>query len=175
MQERWLPIHDHPEYLVSTRGRVYNSRVDAMMSESRTLQGDLKVTLSTGGDRSTRSVRVLVAEAFVPKPITGPGFHKSAIPDTVIVLDNNQDNVASYNLAWRPRWFAHKYTRQFRQEHPEDYYIYPIMNTVTKATYPSIVDAATKEGLLFNDVYKSITSGLSVYPTNSTFIYTRRI
>ena len=141
------------------------------MAESRTLQGDHKVTLSVGGERVTRSVRVLVAEAFVPKPPIGPGFHKSAIPDTVIMLDNDQDNVTSYNLAWRPRWFAHKYARQFKQEQPLNYLTKPVENLTTGKVYSSIVEACTEEGLLFNDVFKSATTGISVYPTNATFIY----
>lgn len=170
--EQWVHIKEYPTYLISNQGRIYNTRTESVMAVSRTLQGDHKVTLSSSGDRTTRSVRVLVAEAFIPRPFSGPSFHKSAIPDTVIVLDNNQDNVASYNLAWRPRWFAHKYARQFKQEHPSTYFNQPIQNLTSKATYNSIVDAAIREGLLFNDVFKSASTGISVCPGNSTFIWT---
>lgn len=170
-QERWIPIPGYPEYLISDLGRVYNRRTESVMADSRTLQGDRKVTLSSRGERVTRSVRVLVAEAFVAKPPTPPAAHKSAIPNTVIVLDNNQANCASYNLAWRPRWFAHKYARQFQQSHPELYYLQPTRNLRTGEVHANIVAAATDEGLLFNDVYKSISTGMVVYPTNSTFVF----
>lgn len=170
-QEQWTHIFGFEDYLISNLGQVYNTRTESIMAESRTLQGDSKVTLSVDGERVTRSVRVLVAEAFVPKPPVSPGFHKSAIPDTVIVLDNNQRNVTSYNLAWRPRWFAHKYARQFKQEHPPYYYTRPVENVDTGALYNSIVDAGMKEGLLFNDIFKSATTGFSVYPLHHTFIF----
>jgi hypothetical protein len=168
-EEKWMPISGYPDYLISDVGRVYNRRSESIMAESRTLQGDHKVTLSSMGDRSTRSVRVLVAEAFVPRPPVPPTAHKSAIPNTVIVLDNNQENVASYNLAWRPRWFAHKYARQFNQKHPEAYHHFPVRNERTGVLFSNIIMAATCEGLLFNDVYKSATTGMVVYPTDSTF------
>ena len=169
--ETWKPIPDFPEYWVSDYGRVYNTKTERLMAESRTLQGDSKVTLSSNGERVTRSVRVLVAEAFVPKPPSAPGFHKSAIPDTVIMLDNDQTNVTSYNLAWRPRWFAHKYARQFKQDIPGEYLNIPVMNLATRHRYSCIVEAAIKEGLLFNDVFKSATAGIEVYPTSNHYVF----
>lgn len=170
-QERWEPIPGFPDYLVSDQGRVYNARTESVMAESRTMQGDLKVTLSRQGERTTRSVRVLVAEAFVAPPPVAPSYHKSARPDTVIVLDNNQDNVASYNLAWRPRWFAHKYARQFKLEHPSHYLNRPIENATTETVYSCVIEAALSEGLLFDDVFKSATTGMSVYPNYHNFIF----
>lgn len=169
--EDWKQIPDFPDYLVSNLGRVYNTRTDRVMAESRTLQGDHKVTLSANGERVTRSVRVLVAEAFVPRPYSDRSFHKSAIPDTVIVLDNNQDNITSYNLAWRPRWFAHKYARQFKQEHPRNYLDTPVQNLNTGALYNSIFEAGVKEGMLFNDIFKSAEVGNYIYPNDVQFIF----
>jgi len=170
-QERWKPITDFPYYLISDLGNVYNVKTESVMAKSRTIQGDLKVTLSSNGTRVTRSIRVLVAEAFVPVPPVGPGFHKSAIPDTVIILDNNQENVIAYNLAWRPRWFAHKYVRQFKQELPDAYHYSPVQNLSTGAIYVSVVEAGIREGLLFNDIFKSAQTRFPIYPNNHTFIF----
>lgn len=170
-EEQWEHIQGFPEYLVSNVGRVYNCRTNSVMAESRTLQGDHKVTLSSQGQRVTRSVRVLVAEAFVPLPLSGSGFHQSAIPDTVIVLDNDQEHLASYNLAWRPRWFAHKYARQFKQELPLYYADKPVKNLTTDKLYSSIIGAGITEGLLFNDIFKSAQAGVKVYPIDAIFVF----
>jgi hypothetical protein len=171
IEEEWLPIKDNPDYLISNYGRVYNSRQNQMMAESKTPQGDRKVTLSTNGDRVTRSIRVLVAEAFVAPPEMMPTHHPSAHPDTVIMLDNDQDNVVVWNLAWRPRWFAHKYARQFKVHQPSYYYENIVINVDTIERYANIVAVGTTEGVLFDDVFRSITMGEVVYPTNSRFIF----
>jgi hypothetical protein len=169
--EEWKPVEDFPEYLVSSLGQIYNTRQDKLMAKSRTTQGDLKVTMSIGGDRVTRSVRVLVAEAFVAKPVAGRGFHRTAVPDTVIVLDGDQENITSYNLAWRPRWFANRYARQFKVPQPADFEFRPVMNLNTRAIYNNILEAGMREGLLFVDIYKSATTGTNVYPGDSAFVF----
>lgn len=170
--EEWSPILDFPDYLISDHGRIHNSRTEKMMALNKTLQGDLKVTLSQDGYRETRSVRVLVATAFVAKPFSRVSFHKSAIPDTVIVLDGDQSNVASYNLAWRPRWFANQYARQFKMSnYPPSYYNRPIQNLTTGALYHSVIQAAQTEGLLYHDVYRSASTGGSIYPGDMVFIF----
>lgn len=170
--ENWEPIPDHPDYLVSDRGQIYNRRMEKLMSLNTTLQGDLKVTLSDGGERVTRSVRVLVATAFVEKPYYMTTFHKSAIPDTVIVLDGNQENVRAYNLAWRPRWFANQYARQFKVDiYPPEYYDRPVTNVGTGAIYRSIVEAAQTEGLLYHDVHRSASSHKPIYPDDKVFAF----
>jgi hypothetical protein len=170
--ENWEPIPDHPDYLISDRGQVYNRRMERLMSLNKTMQGDLKVTLSDGGERSTRSVRVLVAEAFVEKPYYMTTFHKSAIPDTVIVLDGNQEHVSAYNLAWRPRWFANQYARQFKVDiYPPEYYDRAVQNIATGAIYSSVIRAAQTEGLLYHDVYRSACSRKAIYPDDKIFIF----
>ena len=170
--ENWEPIPDFPDYLVSDRGQIHNSRTERMMALNKTVQGDLKVTLSQEGYRETRSVRVLVAEAFVPKPFSMISFHKSAIPDTVIVLDGDQGNVSAYNLAWRPRWFANQYARQFKmRNYPDDYYNRPVQNLNTRDVYTNVIEAAQREGLLYHDVFRSASTGGTIYPGDLVFIF----
>jgi hypothetical protein len=141
------------------------------MAESTTRQGDLKVTLSKNGERVTRSVRVLVAEAFVAKPPTVEGFHKSSIPDTVIVLDNDKDNLIASNLAWRPAWFAWKYARQFQPSYRPEFYSKRVMNLSTRRTYSSILEAGVTEGLLFDDIFRSAVTGCHIYPTQTNYVF----
>lgn len=169
--EVWEVIPDHPDYLISSTGRVYNRRTERLMAESKTMQGDLKVTLSTDGERETRSVRVLVAEAFVPKPAIHHADNPSSYPDTVIVLDNKKSNLDPTNLAWRPAWFAQKYARQFQPAYPQEYYTRRIYNAQTKAIYDSILEAGIREGLLFADVLKSASTGLPIYPYGHTYSF----
>jgi len=140
------------------------------MAKSRTMQGDYKVTLVQYGVRLTRSIRVLVAEAFVDPPYFGPSDY-GVFCDTVIMLDNNKENTFAPNLAWRPSWFAWKYSRQFVEDQPESYYIKRVSNVDNSKGYPSIIDAAIKDGLLFEDVWKSATMGTAVYPTGAHYIF----
>jgi hypothetical protein len=170
--EEWIPIKGMGNYLINNYGSVYNRRLERLMSESRTMQGDYKVTLSEGGVRLTRSVRVLVAEHFVAKPTISPGFHKSAIPDTVIVLDNDKSNLYYRNLAWRPAWFAQKYSRQFKPVYPSEYYSKQILNLQTGEVYSSIIEAGIKEGVLFDDLLTSALQGVAIYPTRSVYCFT---
>lgn len=170
--EHWADIPEHPDYMVSDRGQIYNRRMEKLMSLNKTMQGDLKVTLSDGGERSTRSVRVLVATAFVEKPRWLATYHRSAIPDTVIVLDGDQGNVSAYNLAWRPRWFANQYARQFKVDHyPDAYYTRPVMNLQTGALYHSVIQAAQTEGLLYHDVHRSASTQEEIYPDDKVFTF----
>ena len=151
MREEWASVPYFPNYSISSFGNVFNHRTDRMMSPSRTLQGDLKVTLVNEKQRVTRSVRVLVAEAFVNPPDLGEdeGY---PVCDTVIVLDGNKENVMADNLAWRPNWFAFKYARQFTQEYPEVYYTRRVANVTRGVYYISILQAGVKEGVLFEDI-----------------------
>ena len=54
-----------------------------------------------------RSVALLVAKAFLKQP--------SEFFDTPINLNGDRLDNQVINLMWRPRWFAIKYNRQFRE------------------------------------------------------------
>lgn len=172
MQEMWSKIPNFPNYSVSSFGDVYNHRTERMMTRSKTLQGDYKVTMINERQRITRSVRVLVAEAFVEAPnLRGLSDNHDEYPecDTVIVLDGDKNNVIAENLAWRPHWFALSYARQFSREYPDEYRIRRIANVSLGIYYVSILQAGVREGVLFEDVYRSAKSGTPVYPTLSRY------
>jgi hypothetical protein len=170
MEEVWHPIENYENYSISNYGSVYNRKAEKFMALSRTLQGDLKVTLvNQEGYRVTRSIRVLVAEAFVPLPFD-EGDERNVYCNTVIVLDGNKTHVSANNLAWRPRWFAQMYARQMTNEYP-DVYFNKTVNAQTDVVYPSIIEAGLSEGLLFSDVLRSTHTGESIYPTDCSYYF----
>jgi hypothetical protein len=169
VDELWEVIPEFPTYSISSLGRVYNQRRDVMMKTSHTLDGNLKISLShdTGFSRSTRSVALLVAEAFVARP--------DNLCDQVVILDGNFDNVAAYNLVWRPRWFAWKYARQLKTRQPIHYHNLVVRNLSTGYEHGSIVLAGKMEGLLFSDIWRSTYSGMYVYPLGFQYEVLKRV
>lgn len=154
-------IPDFPFYTISEDGQVWNVRFGHPQQRSLTAHGDLKVTLTNYYTRMTFSVRVLVAEAFVEPP--------DDLSDTVIIKNNDRADLRSENLAWRPRWFAWQYSRQFKKDQPDYYHNVPIINTRTGAKYTCIVNCAVSEGLLFDDIWRSANLGDRIYPSGDTY------
>lgn len=159
--EEWKVVREFPDYLISNMGNVYNQRSDRPVSTSLTNHGHVKVTFNSRNRQHTRSVGLLVAEVFVPK------LHHRC--DYVIPLDGNVENVAAYNLAWRPRGFAWQYMRQLKVPQREEYSMFRVRNLGTGDEYSSIIEAGINEGLLFVDIWKSTHSGSPVYPTSAIF------
>lgn len=147
MEIMWAPIQDFPNYSVSNYGDVVNETTGRVLRQSTTLQGALKVKLFYEGGEITKSVKVLVAEAFIESP--------NELFNTPIHLDGNQRNCRADNIVWRPRWFAWKYTRQFVIL-PVYINRGPVLELDTQVQYFTVYDAATLNGLLFNGVWESI-------------------
>lgn len=168
--EIWKPIDGFEDYMISDEGRVYNNRAGIVMALSRTMQGDLKVTLVSKGERVTRSIRVLVAEAFIdnPHPVMDDNFMAF---DTVIVLDGNKDHIWHTNLAWRPYWFAYEYHQQFHKNHPDEYWTRQVYNVNLNRVYNSMFECATHEGLLLDDLHKAILTESPAFPSNNLYIW----
>lgn len=162
-REVWAVIPDFPYYEVSNLGRIYNVRRDKLMSVSDNYRGRMKISLLSDwtGRRHTKSVAVLVAEAFVPKP--------NELCDHVIILDGDFTNVVAHNLAWRPEAFAYAYTRQLKVPQPRHYENLPVLNVSKGILYHSIVEAGTTEGLLFEHVWEATNSRKPVFPTGDHF------
>lgn len=163
IKEMWTAIPEFPNYQISNFGRVYNLRFGMVMSTNPNNYGHLKINLidEFTGKQSTRSVRFLVAEAFVPKP-----NHRCKF---VIVLDGDQENMSVDNLAWRPYAFAYRYARQMRIDQPRHYENLPVLNLSDGILYSSIVQAGMTEGLLFDDIWNSTYTKDPVFPTGSVF------
>jgi hypothetical protein len=156
MEELWRPISEFPNYSISSYGSVRNDNRGRLVNCSLTKQGGVKVGLVRDGVQHTRSVKVLVAEHFIPR--TDPLF------DTAIHLDGDQQNNRCDNLIWRPRWFAWKYSRQFETI---DQYIGvgPIKERKSGLVYPDIVEASLTHGILLYEVQLALVNKIPVFPT----------
>lgn len=158
MDEIWVVCDEFPEYSVSSLGRISNTKRGKIVKQSVTQQGAAKVNFFKDGVRHTRSVKVLVAHAFVEGRT--PTF------DTPMHLDGDQLNNSADNLVWRPRWFAWKYKRQL--EHTEYFEAFtdkPIKDIKTGLVYSNIVEAAMTNGLLFTEIRRSLLDQTPVFPS----------
>lgn len=164
----WATIPEFPDYEIDASGQIYNSRTRQVMRTSLTNHGHTKITLmAPDRSRHTRSVAVLVADAFVQPP--------NEFCDRVVVLDGNFANVAAHNLVWRPQWFAWKYTRQLKSDQPLHYQNLRVANVNDNVEYISIIQAGMAEGLLFDDVWRSTYSGAPIFPYGAIFEITERV
>ena len=168
-QEEWRVIEEFPSYQISNLGNVFNTREHHIMRTSKTPFGHLKITLKSedSSERFTRSVAILVAEAFVDIP--------NWLCDQVIILDGDLENVAAYNLAWRPRWYAWKYTHQLKTQQPIYYYNLPIRNVTTGRCYNNIIEAGVMEGLLFEEIWDSTYMKKKLFPHGFVFEVIQRV
>jgi hypothetical protein len=175
-QEVWAPIPGFPNYNISNLGNVYNIRENRIMRTSKNNWGYLKITLQTmvpdeNGElvkqRFTRSVALMVAEAFVESP--------NWLCDKVIVLDGNLENVAATNLAWRPRWYAYLYFQQSRKVQPVHYHNLAVQNVTTGYCYNNIIEAGMAEGLLYNDIWDSTYQAKKLFPYGHIFKIIERV
>lgn len=168
-EEIWRPIKDFPTYQISNFGRIFNTRLCQIMRTSKTTFGHVKITLKSENsqERFTRSVAVMVAEAFVESP--------HWLCDQVIILDGNLNNLCFNNLAWRPRWFAWKYTRQLRVKQPNHYCNLVVYNISTNYYYNNIIEAGMMEGLLFDDIWRSTYTAAPLFPYGYIFEIKERV
>lgn len=158
------PIEDFPGYVVSKAGHVYTERNGMRLRPSTTQDGAYKVTMYQDGRPKTRSLALLVAKAWLYND------RDPEIFDTPIHLDNDLSNNHVDNLAWRPRWFAVKYQRQYWNEEFR-YATTRIQDMSTGREYKGFIDPCQEFGLLYMDVIKSCTAGTDVFPTWKKFCF----
>jgi hypothetical protein len=158
--ERWHELDEFPDYAVSSLGSVHNIKTGMPRKTSTNQQGIVKISLYQGRALITRSVAVMVAEAFVEG--------QSDLANTPIHLDGDRENCRADNLMWRPRWFAVQYHRQFysAEFHNSDVHI---RDVDSGKEYYSVKDACMDLGLYYNDVYRSYVHGRPVPFTMQRF------
>lgn len=155
-------VDGFPDYEISEFGRVFHRKNNREMILSPTQMGELTVGMYRGGVQYRRSVKVLVARAFVPG--------ETELFNTPIQLDGDRGNLRADNIVWRPRWFAWKYTQQFTN--PKVWYNNgPILECVLNEVYSTILDAAVAHGSLCADIYGSIDTELAVFPGGENYVY----
>jgi len=160
LEEVWVTIPDVPGYSVSNLGDVMNNKTETLIKPQLTPQGIVYVPLYSGSKTITRSVKVLVAKAFVEG--------ETEVFGTPINLDGDKTNNRVDNIVWRPLWFAVKYSRQFLVPYDKSE-IGPVYDTLTQDRYETVYEVAVTHGLLFRDVYRSCFSSTRVFPTGHTF------
>jgi hypothetical protein len=160
MAEQWITIEQFPKYSISDHGRVRHDKSGRILQCNVNQYGLLQVGLMHEGVQRHRSVPLLVAKAFLPE-LPGPF-------DTPINLDGDRYNNHVSNLAWRPRWFAIKYNRQFRYPYgrPIDEFI---VDLKTGEVSENSFECAKRYGLLEEDLVYSILNRTFVWPTYQQF------
>lgn len=153
-------VSEFPLYLVSNYGEVVKESGGLPLTKSPTQYGDLTVGLMKGNHQYRRSVKGLVARAFVP----GETF----LFDTPVLKDGNRGNLHHKNIVWRPRWFAIAYTKQFYTA-PDWADIGPIMDLNTHHVYRSFMQAAIDTCSLVTDIRHGYLNGTKVFPTGHYF------
>jgi hypothetical protein len=160
MEYEWVTIPDFPEYLISNYGEVVSRKSGRPISQSTTQKGIVKVGMVRDGKQYQRSVKVLVANAFVPG--------RDEVLDTPILLDGDPWNNRADNICWRPHWFAWRYAHQFSNVTDNDR-IGPLRDVETRFRYLDVYEAAIVNGLLFVDIRKSIVTREPIFPTFQVF------
>jgi NUMOD4 motif len=160
VEEQWRLIEHFPGYSVSNHGRVRTDKTGRILALSENQFGLLQVGLMRDEEQKHRSVPLLVAKAFIPQP-TGPF-------DTPINLDGDRHNNHVDNLAWRPRWFAIRYNRQFRYPY-ENPILAPVVELRTGEVSENSLECAKRYGLLEQDLVLSVLNRTYVWPTYQEF------
>lgn len=159
--EEWGVIPEFPSYSVSMLGNVRRDASGRILTLLENRDGVVVVGLmGPARTQYKRSVALLVAKQFVPKP--------NGRFDTPICLDGDRYNNSVSNLMWRPRWFAVKYNKQmaYRFHSPIPY---PIRDRETGELYENSLDVSVRNGLLESDVVLSILNRTYVWPTYQLF------
>jgi hypothetical protein len=164
VREPWneinIEIDEFPGYTISNSGVVVNTRFGQVMKHSRTQHGEHTVGLMRDGHQYRRSVKVLVARAFVDG--------ETDVFNTPILLNGVKDCLLATNIAWRPRWFAWKYSQQF--EDVENWWFAgPVIDENTGEMYEHLFLAALKTGSLVKEIRLGLLNRTPVFPTGHTF------
>jgi len=165
MEELWSRIPEFPDFSVSNFGRIWNNRRNREQMTSVNNWGHVKT--SFGPERITRSVGLLVAEAFCEPP--------DELSNAIIFLDGNFLNVRSDNIMWRPTSFAWCYTRQLKKLQPLHYRNIPVLNLDLRVEYECIIEAGMTEGVLFDDIWDSTWRGRRPYPFHHKYRIVDRV
>jgi len=140
-----------------------NETSGRILAQSYNPQGAKKVGLYQDHRQHSRSVKFLVAVAYVPG--------RTELNDTAINLDGDQTNCNANNIAWRPRWFANKYSKQF--DNVGDWFLgKEVYDVDSGEVYSDMLDAAITNGLLLKDILESIhNDNVTAFPTRQKFSF----
>lgn len=138
----WKQLDAFPKYAVSPEGLVKNLERDTLVTARQNRQGIFMVNLMRDNMQVTRSVALLVAQAYLRPPL-------NAAYNSVIHRNGDRTDCSAINLMWRPRWYAIKYHKMF--DLPE----LNVSVTIdqTNETFGTLREACIKYGLIEQDTY----------------------
>lgn len=157
----WRKIDSSPGYSVSNRGYVRNDETNKILAIQKNQAQIIYVVLFENGKRKVRTVATLVAEAFVPVPFNNPRYN------TVIHLDGDKTNVNAENLAWRERWYAIAYHKQFERSWPG--LKVPIECIDTGEIFPNSWEAAIHYGVIESKLVVDLCNEVATSPIDKRF------
>lgn len=138
----WRQIDEFSKYAVSPEGLIKNIDRDTIVRSRQNVQGIAMVSLMRGNSRLTRSVALLVAEAYLAPP-------RNDAYNSIINLNGDRGDCSANNLMWRPRWFAIKYNRMF--DKPP--FNVSVVIEETGEIFGTLREACMKYGLIEQDTY----------------------
>lgn len=156
----WIAIRGFSSYSVSPMGDIRNEDTGKLLRPKTAQNGQAFVGLMRRGEQRQRSIALIVAQTFLPRPPT-------EYFDTPINLDGDRFNNRADNLAWRPRWFAIKYNHQFRRVYQNR--IENPLRDDEGQEYRDSFEAAVKNGLLENELVLGVLNRAPVWPTYQEF------
>lgn len=163
--ELFVPIPNFSRYQVSNFGVVVNVTTGRQMTYFANIAGDPYVSIvSDRNVQESRAVKRLVADAFVDNLYAPERFGDFNTP---IVLDGDREHLVYTNIAWRPRWFAINYHKQFA--HPQPWWtVGPVVDDAG-TEYRNIYEAGIVNGVMIANVLESIQNGVHTFPDGHIF------
>ena len=130
--EEWKIIKEFPQYLISNKGEVKNSKTNYILKGGIDRDGYRQVTLCANKKQYNRRICRLVAKAFIPNPYNLPQVNHQ---------DENKNNDYVNNLEWctskyNNSYGSHKYNR-----------CTPIRCVETNVIYYGIKEASRQTGI----------------------------
>lgn len=156
----WVPVPGFPMYSVNRLGQVRKDSNHRLLKPKVNQYGVAFVGMQRDRMKYQRGLARIVAQCFLPA--TNEFF------DTPINLDGDRMNCAADNLAWRPRWFAVLYNRQFQHQY-ENPIMQEIVDLDSGDRYPDSFSVCPVFGLLERDVVLSILNRTYTWPTYQRF------
>lgn len=157
----YVSIPGFDRYGVSNQGEVIDMKTGRLLSRSSSTGGAVRVNLRNHGSTITKSVKRLVAEAFLPAP-PNESF------DTPILLNGEQWQLEPENMAWRPRWYAMKWAEQwnFSDAMIRGFHNGAVRNMTRGRRYGNVYEAGIEDGVLWWDIQQSCETGEPVMVMN---------
>jgi hypothetical protein len=158
----WVAVNGFPSYSLNPLGQVRHDRKDFLVRPHVNQRGAVYVALMRHGQHYSRSLAMLVASHFIPQP--------RDTFDMPINLNGDRFNCSMDNLMWRPRWFAIRYNRQFRDA-SESHIEAPLTDFEALEVHPNSMAVSQRYGLLERDVVLSVENLWYTWPTYQQFQY----